>query len=91
MKLKKMAIGLAAICAVAVVVFLVQRDPRLPPKVAAVRLQALVKSPYLFRCRRVENDGSIQLDDVDYYCENGVTGYWIGTDDDRITEYLGSA
>lgn len=85
----RLALGFAAVCVVAVVAFLLQRDPRLPPEVAAVRLQALVKSPSPFQCRRIENDGSIQLDDVDYYCErrDGVTGYWIGTDGDGITEY----
>ena len=77
-----------AICAVVLVAWLVQRDARLPPEVAAARLQALVQSPSPFQCQRLENDGSIQLDDVDYYCHrlDGVTGYWIGTDNEGITE-----
>ncbi len=52
---------------------------------AALGLQREVGGgPYA--CERSENDGTIQLDDVDYYCvEESGQGYWIGTDSDEIT------
>ena len=84
------AIGVLALLALALIVYYTQRDPRLPPDVAATKLRALVHSRSDFVCRPVDNDESIQLDDVDYYCENAVTGFWIGTDGEKITELVPS-
>ena len=41
-----------------------------------------------FHCKRLENDGTIQLHDVDYKCDavGADFGYWVGTDSHRITE-----
>jgi hypothetical protein len=54
-------------------------------------LTARVHNGGVYVCRHIENDGTIVgLDDVDYVC-NAVnrpilSGYWIGTDGDSITE-----
>ena len=84
------AIGLLSLLALALIVYYTQRDPSLSPDVAATKLRVLVHSRSDFVCRPVENDESIQLEDVDYYCENAVTGFWIGTDGEKITELVPS-
>jgi hypothetical protein len=41
-----------------------------------------------YSCKREEDDGTIGLSDVDYYCESHTvipSGYWIGTDGHKIT------
>jgi hypothetical protein len=61
-------------------------DPRLPAAAAAAALQAEVGAETGFTCTRQEEDASLALDDVDYWCEaaDGSTAYWIGTDEDGI-------
>jgi hypothetical protein len=43
-----------------------------------------------YSCKRQEKDSSLDLPDVDYYCQSGggveVRGYWIGTDRHKITD-----
>jgi hypothetical protein len=82
--------GVAAVVLAAAVVFWAwsqREDPRLPAATAAVALQADVGADAGFTCTRQEEDASLALDDVDYFCHaaDGLTGYWIGTDEDGIT------
>jgi hypothetical protein len=56
------------------------------------RTQAKVHNGGIYACRPVENDGTVPLDDVDYVCNPQnkpiLSGYWIGTDGDSITDLL---
>jgi len=65
-----------------------RRHPRLSAKATASALQARLKTSYGFSCTREENDGTIGLRDVDYFCQpDRVSGdaSWVGTDDREIT------
>lgn len=65
-------------------------DPRMGAEAAGRALSALVHNGGVYVCRPIENDGTIPLDDVDYACgavnKPILSGYWIGTDGDSITE-----
>ena len=64
-------------------------DTRMGSGKAARALRAKLHTPYGFHCVREENDGTIQLPDVDYYCvaigHPGEDAYFIGTDRHKIT------
>ena len=52
-------------------------------------MQAKLHTRWTFTCKREENDGTISLKDVDYFCEPSAPaqdGYWIGTNAHRITQ-----
>jgi hypothetical protein len=65
-----------------------RHDPRLSSEATARALRARLHTPYGFHCVRQENDGTIDLSDVDYLCEPERpqdVGYWVGTDSRKIT------
>ena len=65
-------------------------DARMGAEEAALALEQLEGGgPY--SCQRQENDETIGLDDVDYFCVEESPegwGYWIGTDGNGITQVL---
>ena len=65
-------------------------DARMRAAEAALALEEEVGGgPY--SCERQENDGTIGLADVDYFCVEESPdgwGFWIGTNGDEITEVL---
>jgi hypothetical protein len=82
-----LVLGLVMVAAVVVVIRWHPWDPRLGRRATERALPAYVHRPARFTCRRTENDGSIDLRDVDYTCESreSYVGYWVATDGDRIT------
>jgi hypothetical protein len=77
------------IAVVALAVSYVLHDPKLSAEATAQALQQELGTPYGFRCVPQENDdGTIELDDVDYVCSAdrvSEAGYWVGTDGKEIT------
>jgi hypothetical protein len=85
------ALALVVVAAVAATaLYLRPWDTRLSADEAERALAVRVGGGARFECAREENDGSIALDDVDYFCQRvdapAESAYWIGTDDDGITE-----
>jgi hypothetical protein len=62
------------------------RDDRLPAQKAERYLQNRVGTHATLVCRPVDEDRSSTIDDVDYFCEGLNAGYWVGSDEKRITE-----
>jgi hypothetical protein len=63
-------------------------DSKLTAAATAAALQKKLTTPYGFRCKRQEEDASLALDDVDYFCEPKRMldpGYWVGTNGSEIT------
>jgi hypothetical protein len=61
------------------------RDDRLPRDEAEKRLTVRLGAPTRFSCEPMDEDGSLAIPDADYFCQAGDVGYWIGTDEARIT------
>src|SRR5215207_10024337 len=61
------------------------RDDRLPRNEAEKRLTKRLGTPTRFSCKPMDEDASLAIPDADYFCQTGDVGYWIGTDEDRIT------
>jgi hypothetical protein len=66
-----------------------ERDPKMNAAATETALRKQLGTPYGFRCRPEENEGStVELDDVDYVCEAdrvSAEGFWVGTDKSKIT------
>jgi hypothetical protein len=78
-----------AIASVPVFASLDLRDDRLPAEKAEGLLQQMYGTSYGFECKREDEDESLPLRDVDYIClpnNRSKFAYWIGTDENRITE-----
>ena len=80
-----------AIASVPAVASLNLRDDRLPAEKAERQLQEMYGTSYGFECEREDEDESLEMRDVDYAClpdDASKFGYWIGTDESRITEVV---
>jgi hypothetical protein len=68
-------------------------DPHLSEREVERRLaKRITMNERLVKCDALNsNDGSLQLDDVDYECRVGRAGslIWLGTNNERITEVAG--
>jgi hypothetical protein len=62
------------------------RDNRLPRDEAEKLLTARLATPTRFSCEPMDEDASLAIPDADYFCQAGDVGYWIGTDEHRITQ-----
>jgi hypothetical protein len=61
-------------------------DDRLREERAERLIQQRLGTRYGFECTAMDEDGSLAIPHADYYCSGGDAGYWIGTDEERITE-----
>jgi hypothetical protein len=63
-------------------------DSKLSAEATAAALQRQLGTDYRFHCTEEENDGSIELRGVDYFCQPNrpsEAAYWVATDGSRIT------
>jgi hypothetical protein len=61
-------------------------DDRLPRNEAEKRLTQRFGTPIRFSCKPMDENASLAIPDADYFCQAGDVGYWIGTDEHRITQ-----
>jgi hypothetical protein len=85
-----LALVAVVVCSVAAVVAHFH-DPRMGAQAAGRAVTQRVHNGGIYVCQRAENDGTIiGMNDVDYVCNApnrpAVSGYWIGTDADSITD-----
>jgi hypothetical protein len=61
------------------------RDDRLPADQTERLLKQKLGASDDFDCEEQDEDASLGLADSDYFCSSARTGYWVGTDENRIT------